>query len=149
MDRKQYESLTTEEQARIFYESPFRERGDLLLHSREPGALAQSLSPEELYLVTREMAPEDRSDIVCYASIPQLLFLSDVDCWKKDRISTTKFLQWLETLLKAGDERLLAWLEEMDYEMIIASFKKIMHVEKADWDWRQDDRVLGDRPYFT
>ena len=58
MDREQFESLNSEEQARVFRESPFRDKGELLLHSHEPFALTQSLTPEEFYLMTREMDTE-------------------------------------------------------------------------------------------
>lgn len=148
MDRRQFESLDTKEQARLFYESHFRERADLLLHSREPEGLAQSLTPEELYLVTREMAPEERADVICYASAQQLLFLSDIDCWKKDRISTRRFIDWLETLLRTNERKVLEWFSQMDYEMLVASLKKVMHVVKPEWEYPSDE-ILRSHPYFT
>jgi hypothetical protein len=114
MDREEFVRLNPEEQERIFHHAPFRERGDLLLHSHNPARLAQSLSQEELYLLTREMDLEEQSEILRYASLPQLFFISDIDCWKKDRLHPKSFVQWLETLLEADEERLLAWLVEMD-----------------------------------
>jgi len=148
MDRNTFESLSSEEQARVFHEIPFRERADLILRATRPDYLTKTLSPEEFYLVTREMDPEERVEIVCYASMPQLFFLADIDCWKKDRISGRGFVQWLETLYNADEARLLAWFDQMDYEMIVAAFQKITQVMKPDREYATDE-ILQDKPFFT
>lgn len=148
MDRREYESLDPEEQAKVFHHSPFSERAELLLHSAEPQGLTQSLSPEELYLVTREMDPEERVEIISYASVDQLVFLSDVDCWKKGQINPAGLVRWLETLIEADEDLLIEWFDETDYEMVIAGLKKLVHIVKPEWEMRVIDE-LQDRPYFT
>ena len=148
MDLEKFESLKPEEQERIFHQSPFKEKGELLLHSHHPLRLARSLSQEELYLLAKEMDLQERSEVIRYASLPQLFFISDIDCWKKDRIHPRGFLSWLETLLAADENRLLAWITEMDYEAIVAGFKQLIQVLKPDREYAMDE-ILGDRPYFT
>ena len=148
MDQEAFERLSQEEQEKIFHQTPFRERGDLLLHSHNPIRLTQSLTQEELYLLTREMDLEERSEILRYASLPQLFFISDIDCWRKDRLHPKSFIQWLETLLEADEERLLAWLVEMDYETVVSGFKGLIRVLKPEWEYPSDE-LLGDQPYFT
>ncbi|HXV28130.1 MAG TPA: DUF6178 family protein, partial [bacterium] len=148
MDHEQFESLKPEEQEKIFHQSSFRDKGDLILHSHYPERLAQSLSQEELYLVTREMDLEERSEIIRYANLNQLVFISDIDCWKRDRIQPRGFIKWLETLQEADERRLLAWLVEMDYEAVVAGFKQVIRVLKPEWEYPSDE-TLGDQPYFT
>lgn len=148
MDKKQFESLDADEQVRVFHESTFKERVELLLCASQPQGLMRSMSPEELYLMTQEMAPEERVDVIVYASPPQLVFLSDLACWKKDEISPADFVEWLEMLLAADEDRLVEWLTETDYEMVIAAFKKIVHVLKPDREYPSDE-ILRDTPYFT
>lgn len=148
MDQEAFEQLSQEEQERIFHQTPFRERGDLLLHSHNPTRLTQSLTQEELYLLTREMDLEERGEILRYASLPQLFFISDIDCWKKDRLHSKSFVRWLETLLEADEARLLAWLVEMDYETVVSGFKGLVRVLKPEWEYPSDE-LLGDQPYFT
>ncbi|MBI4114968.1 MAG: hypothetical protein HY447_00155 [Candidatus Omnitrophica bacterium] len=148
MDQEEFEHLSLEEQEQIFHKTSFREKGDLILHSRDPIRLAQSLSQEELYLVTREMDLEERSEILRYASLPQLFFISDIDCWKKDRISAKGFVRWLEVLEEADEQRLLAWLVEMDYETVVSGFRNLIQVIKPETEYPTDE-VLGDSPYFT
>ncbi|MBN1688352.1 MAG: hypothetical protein JW893_04565 [Candidatus Omnitrophica bacterium] len=148
MNPEEFESLSSEEQIKIFHKSSFKEKGELILHSHHPEALTHSLSQEELYLTTREMDIEERSEIIRFASRPQLYFVTDVDCWEKDRISTSGFTTWMEILLKSGDHQLLAWLTGMDYETIVAGLKRMIRVEKPEREYAMDD-VLGDVPYFT
>ncbi len=148
MDLHEFESLDPAEQEKIFHQKPFKEKGELLMHSHNPAALTRSLSQEELYLVTRDMDTEERGEIIKYATLPQLFFLSDIDCWKKDRIEAKSFIQWLETLLIAGDQQLLTWFASMDYEFLVSGFQNIIQVQKPDHEWTADE-VLGDTPYFT
>jgi hypothetical protein len=148
MDHEEFTKLSLEEQERVFHQTPFRDRGDLILHSHDPNYLTKSLSQEELYLVTREMDLEERSEILRYATLPQLFFISDIDCWKKDRLNSRSFVQWLETLREADEERLLAWLVEMDYETVVAGFEQVIRVLKPEWEYPSDE-LLGDRPFFT
>ena len=105
IDLNEFESLEPEEQAKVFHQTSFKEKGELLLRSHDPMALARSLSQEELYLVAKEMDLEERSEVIRYASLPQLFFIADIDCWKKDRIDPRSFVNWLETLIQA-DEKL-------------------------------------------
>lgn len=146
--QQQFESLSPEEQEKLFHESSFRDKGDLLMRSHEPRQLARSLSEEELYLVTKELDREERSEILKYASLGQLFFVSDVDCWKKDRIDAVGFLSWLQSLREASEKSLLTWLVEMDYETVITGLKKLIYVTKPEWEYATDE-VLGDKPQFT
>ncbi len=148
MDSQEFESLNPEEQAKVFHHSSFKERAELIRHSHDPRSLTRSLSHEELYLLTREMDIEDRSEVIRYATLPQLTFIADVDCWKKDRIDSDNFLEWLETLLAADERILLSWLLTMDYETIVAGFQKAVEVIKPEREYAADE-VLGDTPYFS
>lgn len=148
MDLHEFEALSPEEQARVFHLSPFREKSDLLLHSYDPQALTRSLTSEELYLVTREMDIDERSEVIRYATLPQLFFIADMDCWKQDRLHPKGFVHWLETLMAAGDSQLLLWMMQMDYESVVAGLQRVIKVMKPDREWTPDD-VLGDIPFFT
>lgn len=148
MDLHEFENLNPDEQEKIFHKSSFKEKGELLMHSHNPAALTRSLSQEELYLVTREMDAEERGEVIRYATLPQLFFIADLDCWRKDRFYSRGFLKWLEALLAAGDDKVLIWLCEMDFESVVAGFQQVMEVLKPDREWTLDE-VLGDRPYFS
>lgn len=148
MDLNEFENLNPDEQEKIFHKSSFKDKGELLMHSHNPAALTRSLSQEELYLVTREMDTEERGEVIRYATLPQLFFIADLDCWRKDRFHCRGFLKWLEALLAAGDDKTLLWFCEMDFESIVAGFQQVIEVLKPDREWTPDE-VLGDKPYFS
>ncbi len=148
IDREQFKQMSPEEQEAVFRQSSFAEKGELLIRSHDPAGLTRSLSQEELYLMTREMDMEDRSEVLRNATLPQMYFIADIDCWKKDRIDRSGFLLWLETLLAAGTEKTLQWLLAVDYETLVTGFQEVLEVAKPDWE-EASDEVLADRPYFT
>ncbi len=148
MNPSDFESLKPDEQAKIFHQTSFKERGELLRYSHQPERLVRSLSQEEFYLLTREMDLEEKAEVVRYAQLSQLVFMADVDCWKEDRLEPKKFAVWLETLESADDRKLFDWLVESDYEAVVTGFKKIVGVLKPDREYAMDE-ILGDRPYFT
>ena len=148
MDAKEFESLEPEKQAEIFHKSSFKDKGELLLHSHDPQGLTRSLSQEELYLLTKEVDFSEKTEVIRYANLPQLFFISDLECWKKDRISAQGFIRWLHVLLESDERRLLQWLIQMDHETVVSGFKKFIEVLKPDWEFAADE-ALGDIPYFT
>ena len=107
MNFEEFEALKPDDQARIFHQSPFKEKADLLIRAHNPLSLAQSLSAEELYLLVREVDLEEKNEILRFASLPQLFFISDVDCWKKDRLNPRGFTDWLKALLAADEGKCL------------------------------------------
>ncbi len=128
--------------------SPVSEKGDLLIRAHEPARLTRGLSQEELYLITRELDTEERSEILQYATLPQLTFVGDMECWKGDRVESGGFLTWLETLVAAGAEKTMEWIEGIDFETLVACFQSLVQVVKPDWEYASDE-LLGDRQYFT
>jgi len=148
MDNQEFEALNIEEQIRIFSVSPITEKGDLILRSQEPDKLTRSLASEELYLILKEMDQDERAELIKFATLDQLFFITDIECWKKDRIDGAAFVRWLETLQLSDERRLYSWLMEMDYETVVAGLQKFVTILKPEWEYAADD-LLGDSPYFT
>ncbi len=140
--------MTPEEQETLFRQCSFAEKGELLIRSHDPAKLVRSMSQEELYLITREMDIEERSEVIQNATLPQMQFIADMECWKGDRADGKGFADWIETLLASGTEKALAWLLTVDHETLVAGFLNVMEVMKPDWEYASDE-ILGDRPYFT
>ncbi|MSR76750.1 MAG: hypothetical protein EXS63_00770 [Candidatus Omnitrophica bacterium] len=145
---EQFESLDPEKQAEVFRQSPIKEKAELLIRAHEPLGLVRGLSQEEFFLIAKEMDSEERSEIIRFADLPQLCFYSDIECWSKDRLNIKGFMSWLEILTLADDMKLLQWLVFGDYELVVAGFKMILQVIKAEREYATDE-ILGDIPYFT
>ncbi len=147
-----FEDLEFEKQCKVFFESPSSERGELLLRSKDPARLASAVSCEELYLLMRDLDIESRSELLRYATLPQLFFLSDLECWHEEELSTQGFVSWLETLEGADRGLLVTWLTKIDYEIIVAGFQRLIRVYKPQTEFGHEfpiDDILGDQPYFT
>jgi len=148
IDREQFEQMTPEEQETLFRQCSFAEKGELLIRAHEPAKLVRAMSQEELYLITREMDIEERSEVIQSATLSQMQFIADMDCWKGDRADGRGFSLWLETLVASGTEKALSWLLTVDYETLVAGFLGVMEVIKPDPEYANDE-ILGDRPFFT
>lgn len=148
IDREKFEHMTPEEQETLFRQCSFAEKSELLIRAHEPAKLVRAMSQEELYLITREMDIEERSEVIQNATLSQMQFISDMDCWKGDRADGKGFSLWLETLLAAGTGKALSWLLTVDFETLVAGFLGVMEVIKPDWEYASDE-ILGDRPFFT
>lgn len=148
MDFEKFEELDPEKQAEIFQQSNFKDKGELLLRAAQPAALVRKLSQEEFYLISKEMDVQERSEIVRYANLAQLHFISDLECWDKDRINPQNFVTWLETLREAEGRQLADWLIRGDYAMVVAGFSKVIQVLKTEREYAMDE-LMGDKPYFT
>jgi hypothetical protein len=148
MDREQYEELELEEQVKIFAGSSIKERGQLILYSQDPARIANSLSSEELYLISRELDMEERCELIKFSGIRHLRFMADIDCWDNDRIDPKGFVSWLDLLRQADEAQLQLWLDETDYEGLIAGLMQFISVLKPEWEYAIDE-VIGDRAFFT
>jgi len=148
IDREKFEQMTPEEQETLFRQCSFAEKGELLIRAHEPAKLVRAMSQEELYLITREMDIEERSEVIQSATLSQMQFIADMDCWKGDRADGKGFSLWLETLLASGTEKALSWLLTVDYATLVAGFLGVMEVLKPEWEYASDE-LLGDKPFFT
>lgn len=145
---EEFEELKFEEQCKIVYQTPITRKGDLIVRSEQPEALLNTFSAEEAYLMVREMDSTNVPELVQYANFAQLQFMSDFECWQGDAISDRGFIQWLEYLEEASDEKLRLWLTCTDFKLLIAGFQKCMTVLKP-YHEEAVDEVIGDNPYFT
>ncbi|MBI3313472.1 MAG: hypothetical protein HYZ83_04505 [Candidatus Omnitrophica bacterium] len=148
VDKEEFENLNAEQQAKVFRQSSLREKGELFPRCHDPERIARSLTGEEFYLIAKEMDREEKTEILQFATLPQLFFLSDIECWRHDRLSGSGFLGWLETLYEADEKKLLAWLLHMDYETVVSGLKQVMQVMKPEWEYATDES-LGDMPSST
>src|SRR3989338_6550508 len=148
IDHEEFEKLDESKQMDLIRQSPIRDKGDLLLRSHDPARFTRALSHEELYLVTRDLDIEEKSELFRYASIDQIMFIFDLECWKKDWIDPESLLKWIERLALADENKLLAWFLESDYETVIAGLKDVVRVIKPEWEYAVDE-ALGDAHYFT
>ncbi len=100
------------------------------LHALEPDERVEALAclphveevvpliPEAEWVHTlRTVGLADAGWLVEFASGEQRVAAVDLDCWKDGRFSPSRFNDWLDALIEAGHESLVAAFEQIDVEV--------------------------------
>jgi hypothetical protein len=107
-----------------------KQRVAQILAAPNSQALVQALSPVEYTVILKE-SPETRSALLKLAHPKQIRTVLDLDCWHKDTLQSTQVLAWLEELHRSGHDVFIQALQELDTELLIATFCKHIRVHAA------------------
>ena len=72
-----------------------------ILDAPQPVPLVHSFPAQELYLLVKDIGPEDALPLLAMAAHRQLEHLLDLELWQRDRISLAAAERWIDLLLKA------------------------------------------------
>ena len=109
-----------------------KERERLILLARDAQKIVQRLPEEEFYYTVKEIGEGDAIELLSLASARQLLFLFDIETWRKDRLKHRDFLKWIELILECGEGKAIELLRGMDEELLVTFLKRYMKVYKPD-----------------
>ncbi len=124
-----------------------KERERLILLAKDAEKIVQRLPEEEFYYTVKEIGEGDAIELLSLASSRQLLFLFDIETWRKDRLKHRDFLRWLELILECGEEKAIELLRRMDEELLVTFLKRYMKVYKPDAEL--DPVEIDDEKPFT
>ncbi len=80
--------------------------------------------PEVTLIQTmRSVGLPDAGWLVEFASPEQRIAALDLDCWRDHRLSPTRVFEWIDALIEAGTETLLAAFDELDPELWILTLQ--------------------------
>ncbi len=147
-DGRVYEDLPLDEQHRYLQERPLPERAELMLLSRSPGRLVSSISDSELLFITKQTDRSETIELIRHATVSQLVFLTDYNAWRGDSLDSRRFFAWFSDLLEMDVDRFTQVLRHVDYETLVAAFKKCLEVFKTRHE-EMIDEMVGDEPFFT
>ena len=148
-DTEQFEELDFDRQCDIVAHSPLAEKADLITRSQYPDKMINTLSPEELFIISKEADTETVPELLQYANLDQITFFGDMIIWKKDEVTPSFFVDFIDNLMEADTDQLALWLTTVELEVLITGFQKLLTVFKAeDTEDIVEDR-LDDRVFFT
>ncbi|MGQ4807703.1 hypothetical protein NKDENANG_01058 [Candidatus Entotheonellaceae bacterium PAL068K] len=104
-----------------------KQRIDRLLAAPDNQAAVRALSPVEYTILLKE-SPETRPALLELAHPQQIRTVLDLDCWCRDRLQSPQVLAWLEDLLNSGHDVFVRVVQELDLELLIATFRQHMRV---------------------
>lgn len=118
----------------ILMQMPVKRRVEAILEQDEAEAVVAALAVQDFYFTVKEIGVEDSIPLLALARIEQLNHLFGMEWWQRDQIQPAKAIDWLNILARASDRKVLAWLYQADFELLVALFKKWIRLAMAPED---------------
>ncbi len=84
------------------------------------------LLPEAEFTSTvRGAGIEESGWLVAFATPAQRVAAVDLDCWKDFRLSPSRLFEWIDAMIEAGPETLVAAFDELDPEIWVLAMKEM------------------------
>ncbi len=145
---KNFSDLAFNKQVEIINQSLLQDKGDLILDSDSPETIIASLVPENFYQILIHSDKDNWPDLFKHANSNQMVFTSDFECWETDVINQNQLLSWIDMLYLSGEEVILRWILDVDFEFLVGGLMDFIEVIKTEHLELIDD-YIGDRPFFT
>ena len=125
-----------------------RKKYQYLIESQHGSALVQSLPPQELFMLIKEMGVVDVTDLIGLASAEQITLCVDMDCWRGDELDSDESFQWLQLLLIQDEEAFLRLIDGIDFEMLVMMVKKQLTIISGLESLADDEDLMATRKRF-
>ncbi len=125
---KRIERLPPRELSSHLMSLPVRQRMEIVLQREDAEAVVQAMPEQDFYFTVKEIGPDDSLPFLALARIEQLDHLFDIEWWMRDEVLPVEAVEWLERLGRASEEKFLAWLHEVDFELLVTLVKKWIRV---------------------
>lgn len=124
MEEKLLQTLPPAALAGRLMSLPAARRLAILLERADAEAVVAALPEPDFCLFVKELDPGAAAPLLAMARPGQLTHLIDIDGWQGDELLAGKTLAWCEAMLAANEARFLAWLYQVDFEFLVALFRK-------------------------
>jgi hypothetical protein len=138
--------LSFEARLELLCQAPVKDKLTLLELAEDRIRLVRALPKSELFFAVQELGREGAIELISRASLDQINFMVDLDCWKKDQIDLDKLREWIKTLLECSPRKLISWMQKADPELLIFFFQKHIKVVKPDNPSDPDDPAFKGLP---
>lgn len=136
---------------------PAGQRLDLILERPDAEAVVAAMSEQDFYLSVKELGEQSAAPLLALAGTSQLNHLLDIECWRRDELTAGRALAQLAEIAGASGEKFIAWLLQVDFELLVLLFKKWLDVElladENDYHQASDSstlwQTLDNQYYFT
>jgi hypothetical protein len=118
LSNSEFSSLGFDEKLSYLKAATVNHRMGLIIEDPDGGALTKGLSPQEFYLMSKEIGETDISQLLANCSAEQLSFLLDLELWHKWEFSNDKAIDWLELLLSGDEPDAMRLLSKIDPELL-------------------------------
>lgn len=124
----QFAALTRREQLDVLRLATARQKLRLLIDAADGVELLALLPPQDLFLMARELGPDQIPELLQMATPEQWTALFDFDCWEGDRFDLRQARSWLAVLLDGEEPHVVATLLELDFELLVLMLQREVQV---------------------
>ncbi|MBW2187833.1 MAG: hypothetical protein JRG71_16080 [Deltaproteobacteria bacterium] len=125
-----------------------RKKYQYLLNAANNADLVQSIPPQELFLLIKEVGVLDVSDLIGLATPEQVTLCVDMDCWNADELNSDESLQWLQLLLIQNEEDFLRLIDGFDFELLVMMVKRQLTILTGLESLCDDEDLMAERKRF-
>lgn len=130
-----FNALDTVSQVELFLNADDMSRLRLLEISHDPRGFMKELPATEIWMTVKRLGKDDALPLINYASPEQTQVMIDIETWKKDRILIPDLYEWLGYIYACGNEKIMEYFSECDWDEILFFFKSaIVAYKKVDKD---------------
>ncbi len=141
---ERFDNLPTKQRVEIFRGLSPQGREELLEVIARPTELIRRISEEEMFFTIKELGEDNAPVLIAVTTGKQLLYLLDVDLWKKEMLDTYAVARWLEILSRIGEDKMLQFVQVADPELIMTAMERLIRVKmrNPDLDFVEDSDSL-------
>ncbi|NSW86606.1 MAG: hypothetical protein HPY84_09830 [Syntrophobacteraceae bacterium] len=133
-DKELLERLPPGQLTPYLFRLPARKRLEAVLQRADAASVIEALDVQDFFFFVQELGAEDSLPLLALARVDQLNHLFDIQWWNKDRLQGAMALDWLQKLAAASEEKLIHWLYQADFELLVTMFKQWIRVDTAPED---------------
>lgn len=124
--------LSIPEQAQCIMQLKGREQMDLLTLSPNAREVVQSLPPEQVYQLIKEVGENDSLPVLAYTTQEQVQYFFDVEWWQGDKFQPERAVDWLDLLDRCDVEKSVEWILTEEFDQKVMLLQSLIKVFKDD-----------------
>jgi hypothetical protein len=113
---------------------PAKKRLELILDRPDSEAVVAAMDVNDFFFTVQEIGGDDSLPLLAMGRPDQLNHLFDIEWWRKDTMEPARALAWIDRLARAGARKLLEWLHQADFELLVSLFSHWINVSTAPED---------------
>jgi hypothetical protein len=142
------DKLSLENKLDLFARLSPKGRQEFVQNLSYPSEFIRRVSEKEMYFTIKSIGISDAAYLLSLTTSKQLIYILDLELWKKDKPDSEAANYWLEKLVDLGDDKLFQFLQTSDPELVVSLINLLIKVKvaRSDIDFTEQINSL---PSFT
>lgn len=142
---REFAGLNRSAQLDVLRQASSRQKLHLLVDAGNGEELLALLPPQDVYLMARELGPDQIPELLTMASPEQWTAFFDFDCWHGDAFDAAAARRWVTILLQGEAERVAVTLQLLDFELLVLILHREVRVLSGPEELGDEDAMAEGR----